>query len=46
MMFRKNEMDNQELAYSELLEEIAKDGPIFADSEDEPEDDDDSYLDR
>ncbi len=46
MMFRKNEMDNQELAYSELLEDIAKEGPIFVDSEDESENDDDSYLDR
>lgn len=31
MFIRKNELSTQELAYSELLEEIAKDGPIFKD---------------
>lgn len=36
-MFRKNEMNGQELAYSELLEEIAKEGPIFVDDEGESE---------
>ncbi len=30
MLFYKNEMNGQELAYSELLEEIAKEGPIFS----------------
>ncbi len=33
MLFHKNEMNGQELAYSELLEEIAKEGPIFSDDD-------------
>ena len=38
-MFRKNEMNGQELAYSELLEEIASEGPIFKDDDSEDESD-------
>lgn len=38
MFIRKNEMTSQELAYSELLEEIAKEGPIFKDMDSESED--------
>lgn len=40
-MFRKNEMNGQELAYSELLEEIANEGPIFKDDDSEDESDSD-----
>jgi len=34
MLFnRKSDLSNQELAYSELLDEIAKDGAIFKDGD-------------
>lgn len=45
-MFRKNEMNGQELAYSELLKEIADEGPIFKDDDGYDESDsDEEYAD-
>lgn len=39
MFIHKNEKSGQELAYSELLNEIANNGPLFVDDEEEEESD-------